>query len=202
LKSSCRRSGRESISRILAAADKVFAEKGYIKTTIQEVAKKANISVGGVYIYFQNKDKLYIEVMRRYVEDFRRITETLRDKEPAEALHALFTIYSDASNRNAKMITMSIKEFDLQVQKHWRNTFYLSQKSLIADILKKGVNKGIFRKLDCEKTADIIISCLKGLMLAYLSGEIESFDAYKEILYRMILKDISTDSPDSSCAYG
>lgn len=191
MKSEGRRSGRESRICILAAADKVFAEKGYAKTTIQEVSKRAGISVGGIYIYFPNKDELYGEVMRRHVEDFLRMTATVRDKEPAEALRALFTIYSDVSGRKAKMITRSIKEFDLQVQKKWRDTLYHSEKGLIAGILKRGVDKGVFRKMNCEEAAVLIISCLRGLVLSYLSGTIGSLTAYKENLYRVILHGIA-----------
>src|SRR3989338_6150138 len=51
-----RRTAEESKESIIEAAVKVFSEKGYSQTTIREVAREAGISVGGVYIYFKNKE--------------------------------------------------------------------------------------------------------------------------------------------------
>lgn len=49
---------------ILQAAKTVFAHKGYHATTISEVAKKAKMSYGSIYWYFDSKDALFHELMR------------------------------------------------------------------------------------------------------------------------------------------
>jgi AcrR family transcriptional regulator len=49
---------------ILSAAKSVFAQKGYHATTIAEVAKKAKMSYGSIYWYFDSKDTLFHELMR------------------------------------------------------------------------------------------------------------------------------------------
>ncbi|HAP66486.1 MAG TPA: TetR/AcrR family transcriptional regulator, partial [Nitrospinae bacterium] len=59
-----RRTATESKESILEAAIKVFSEKGYSQTTIREVAKRAGISVGGVYIYFKNKEEIYFTLLK------------------------------------------------------------------------------------------------------------------------------------------
>jgi AcrR family transcriptional regulator len=48
---------------ILAAAKRVFAEKGYHATTIADVARQAGISYGSVYWYFDSKDALFRALM-------------------------------------------------------------------------------------------------------------------------------------------
>jgi len=48
---------------ILAAAKKVFAQKGYHATTVADVAKAARISYGAVYWYFDSKDALFHALM-------------------------------------------------------------------------------------------------------------------------------------------
>ena len=49
-------------SRILQAAESVFAEKGYIQATISEIAKISNVSEGTIYEYFKNKDDLLFSI--------------------------------------------------------------------------------------------------------------------------------------------
>ena len=52
-------------SQILGAALKVFCEKGYKNTYVDDVCKKAGVSHGLFYHYFDNKETLFHEVMRQ-----------------------------------------------------------------------------------------------------------------------------------------
>lgn len=51
---------RESILRV---AEKLFAQKGYRKTRIEDIAEIAEVSVGVVYCYFKNKEDLLVNVL-------------------------------------------------------------------------------------------------------------------------------------------
>lgn len=50
--------------RVLDAATEEFATYGFENTSIQQIAKKAEISVGSVYKYFENKDELFAMVVK------------------------------------------------------------------------------------------------------------------------------------------
>lgn len=50
--------------RILAIARQQFAQKGYSKTSMREIAGLAGVGVGNIYNYFVNKDELFREVVR------------------------------------------------------------------------------------------------------------------------------------------
>ncbi len=49
---------QEVRDRILAAASRVFAEKGYHSSTIADVVRESGLSVGAIYTYFSGKDEL------------------------------------------------------------------------------------------------------------------------------------------------
>ena len=51
-------------NRILKAAAREFEEKGFFKTNIREVVKKAGTSIGNLYAYFDNKDALFYELVK------------------------------------------------------------------------------------------------------------------------------------------
>jgi TetR/AcrR family acrAB operon transcriptional repressor len=55
----------ETREMVLAAAFRVFAEKGYASTTMDAVAAEANLTKGAVYWHFENKKDLFQELMRR-----------------------------------------------------------------------------------------------------------------------------------------
>lgn len=53
---------RDKRQAILAAARELFASQGYEETTIAEIARAAGMAVGTVYLYFQNKHDILIDV--------------------------------------------------------------------------------------------------------------------------------------------
>jgi AcrR family transcriptional regulator len=57
------REKQHRISSILNAAEKLFAQKGYNQTSIEEIADLAEVSVGTVYIHFKNKEDLLIKLI-------------------------------------------------------------------------------------------------------------------------------------------
>ena len=54
---------------ILNAALKLFKEKGYVRTTMRDIAKQAGVSVGNAYYYFQSKEEMILEVFVRSQRD-------------------------------------------------------------------------------------------------------------------------------------
>jgi len=54
-------------AEILDAAQELFSEKGFEKTTMQEIANYIGIGKGSIYLEFQNKDEIYISMVERYV---------------------------------------------------------------------------------------------------------------------------------------
>ncbi len=56
--------------RIQRAARTVFAEKGYAKTSIEQIAREASLSVGAIYLYFRSKEDLYVSLREETLELF------------------------------------------------------------------------------------------------------------------------------------
>lgn len=51
---------QEVRDRIVAAALRVFGEKGYRRSTVQDVVRESGLSVGAIYTYFKSKDELFL----------------------------------------------------------------------------------------------------------------------------------------------
>jgi AcrR family transcriptional regulator len=59
----------ETRARILEAAARVFAERGYAGGTTNHIAVAAGLSVGSLYQYFPNKDAIVVAVLDRFADD-------------------------------------------------------------------------------------------------------------------------------------
>lgn len=63
--------------QIMNAARKVFSSKGFTKTTMEDIAREAELSPGTLYLYFKNKDELYaslsVEVLEHLYQELKRV---------------------------------------------------------------------------------------------------------------------------------
>ncbi|HOO72374.1 MAG TPA: TetR/AcrR family transcriptional regulator [Spirochaetota bacterium] len=97
------RKNRERLLReetIISAAKKLFCAKGYMKTTMDEIAMEAEISKPTVYQYFKNKDDLYfsltLPILQRLVSDMETMTKIIASggyKTGAEIVNDHFETY-------------------------------------------------------------------------------------------------------------
>ncbi|MCP5061942.1 MAG: TetR/AcrR family transcriptional regulator [Ignavibacteriae bacterium] len=55
---------------ILDAAASLFAEKGYDKTKLEDIAEIAEFGKGTIYNYFENKENIYVEIIDRITDDY------------------------------------------------------------------------------------------------------------------------------------
>ena len=83
------RRSEETRDRILAAAARVFAARGYAGGTTNHIAAEAGLSVGSLYQYYPNKDALLAELMRAHVAEgtaliARRLAERSAAGAPAD----------------------------------------------------------------------------------------------------------------------
>lgn len=68
--------------RILKAAVRVFARKGFYATRVSEIAKAAGVADGTIYLYFKNKDDVLISL---YDDRISRLIDTLKNLARADA---------------------------------------------------------------------------------------------------------------------
>lgn len=68
---------KQRLERILDAADGVFAELGFDKATMEQIADRAETSIGSVYQFFPNKTALFESLCGRYLERAQELFEGL-----------------------------------------------------------------------------------------------------------------------------
>lgn len=98
---------------ILESAIKLFNQKGYHSTKIEDIAKGANISKGLTYFYFKNKEDIYMAVTRKAFDGLRDVFRDIfrtKDKNGLQMLVELVQNYLDYSQQN-RMYYQAILSF-------------------------------------------------------------------------------------------
>src|SRR5215218_8858721 len=135
-----RRLPEERPKQILDAALAVFAERGLAAARLEDIAKRAGVSKGTIYLYFANKEELFRGVVRESVISF------------IERGEARFAVDRDP-----------ILALDTWMEGHWRwirsdifpalHEFYSVEvvgraQRLVCEILERGMETGVFRRMD------------------------------------------------------
>ena len=86
--------------QIIVAAKRVFSEKGFSKTTMEDIAREAELSPGTLYLYFKNKDELYASLSLRILqylnirlEDVTKETDRNPEQKIESIKEALYDVY-------------------------------------------------------------------------------------------------------------
>lgn len=154
------RRGREKEARraaILDAARHVFFSKGLPSATVDEIAQRAELSKGTLYLYFRTKEEIYISLMDEGIEILTAyFKKALATKRPADALlrrlkDAYYRFYTD--NREYFTILFLYFHTDLQGKisrsiKQECETKAIACLQMIADIIERGIEEGSFRPCD------------------------------------------------------
>ena len=100
--------------RIIAAASKVLAEKGYDATTLREISREAQAAPGLVHYYFGGKDELLVEVLQAAGQRFHQRMEHLVQHAPAErSLEAVLTQLRERVDLEPDVYRLRYESFSL-----------------------------------------------------------------------------------------
>jgi TetR/AcrR family transcriptional regulator, fatty acid metabolism regulator protein len=149
--------GGEKYQRILDAAVAVFAERGFFVSRISDIAERANVADGTVYLYFKNKDEILASAINTafdgFVSSARKELEKLPS--PSDRLRRLAYLHLEAlgSNRNLAVV------FQMELRQSTRSLSEFSHKhlveyfNLVRQAICDGKSSGEFRAEMPEKIA-------------------------------------------------
>lgn len=138
---------------ILQAAESVFAAKGFHAASIEQIARAAEFAAGTVYLYFKDKEALYVELFEQKITELAAI---IRDevepiKDPVEALKTLVPTRMNYFGRNRAFFQIYAREgMNRYERQHdrWQGVIQLYEKYLtfLTKLIQSGQRRGLVRK--------------------------------------------------------
>jgi AcrR family transcriptional regulator len=150
---------------ITAAALEAFAEKGYAATRVTDVAKRAGVSKGLLYLYFRTKEELFKAVIKSFVSP--RI-EALRSEIESTDLSAEayfrgpFLEFAKQVPRSPArvLVRLMIAEGAMYPElTHWYQENVVAHGlTALRDLIERGVRDGEFRKSALQEFPHIVVA--------------------------------------------
>ncbi|MGM7703697.1 TetR family transcriptional regulator [Pseudalkalibacillus sp. Hm43] len=163
-------------ANILEAAKDVFIEHGYEQTTMKHIMDAANVSRGGLYQYFTNKEDVFESLLEEMLGDsVEKAKKLLAEKGLSHWELLLTCLFGEDRTPNNKMhpISATSLEFFITGRKDTRRREYGKMRyyngvKLFADIIDEGKDCGEFTtSFESETIARTIISYTDGLAVDY-----------------------------------
>ncbi|MEN8188539.1 MAG: TetR/AcrR family transcriptional regulator [Thermodesulfobacteriota bacterium] len=137
-------------TKILTAATKVFAKKGFFNARISDIAKEAKVADGTIYLYFNNKFDILISV---FEEEIGSLIEQVKkliaaEDDPQKMLEIFATKHLTVMKKNknlAEVIQIELRQ-STKLIKEYRNNKFSEYINIISTIIKTGQEKGVYRK--------------------------------------------------------
>ena len=159
-----RRAPEERPQQILDAAFHEFGERGLAGARLDDIAKRANVAKGTIYLYFPNKEALFREMVRGSMVQALNRNEAIiaehADESATAQLTALFATWwkflrSDRFTVVHRLVIGELHNFP-DLMQFYADEVILRGRSLLSSVVARGTARGEFRSVDPDVAARML----------------------------------------------
>ena len=157
---------------LLAAALALFVERGYATTRLDDVAARAGVSKGTLYLYFASKEELFRAVVREnlvpVLDEAEQIIDGYSGDSPSllrEFILGWWQRIGDTPLSGLTKLMMAESGNFPEVAKFYHDEIISRSDALIERMLERGMARGEFRQVDAAQARLVIVSPILMLML-------------------------------------
>jgi TetR/AcrR family fatty acid metabolism transcriptional regulator len=160
--------------RILSAAERVFAKRGFFAARVSEIAKDAGVADGTIYLYFKSKDDLLISLFESRMEQVNAALQAAIAEVPAEPvdqlrafIRAYLKLVHDEPSA-AEVLTIELRQSS-KFMKEYENPQFADFLRQLGGIIAAGQDKGqLDDAIPAHVAARMIFGMLDELALAWV----------------------------------
>lgn len=186
----------ERKNEILDAALEVFGELGLQEASVDDVVERAGLSKGTLYWYFKSKDRLIGALMKRFfAQELGKIRELQKGR--GSVRERLLRYSRDVENVVKRMPrALTLEFYAVAVRQKTVRKFlgelYVTYCNELAELLREGINRGEFVKMDTSQMSAAITGLCEGLILLWaLEPNAFPFERFFEASLRNLLDGVS-----------
>ena len=193
------RKNRARRRELFEIATRLFMEKGYRATTMQDIAKEMGIQKPSLYHYISSKEDILKEIvditMNRLIHSIEEIANS--NTSPVQKLERIIDSHIMLICENLELFTVSLREINkINAKGFWSDVVALRDKyeSYVRNILSSGKRQGYFREDIDEKLVGFALLGSVNWAIRWYSprGEKspkEIADQWKKLFLKGLLKD-------------
>src|SRR5262245_3830820 len=184
---------------VLSAARRLFARKGYQRTTMVEIAAAAELALGTLYQLFPSKEAILCRLLEDYVDG---LTARVRDavastSDPRRQVESVVLAQIAFSEDNADVLRLYLSgwigyEFTVRQQFGERlDTKYEAYLSLVAAVFRRGSRAGIFVSAPPRRLAIALAGMIHALIRRWLRERTLNLRLEGDALLPLILQGVT-----------
>jgi AcrR family transcriptional regulator len=163
----------ERRQQILDAAETVFGERGFAQARMDDIVSEAGLSKGALYWYYKSKNAIILALLDRvFGREFEKAEALVEAPGTASQRLTEFvqsTLHDIAGMRHLlpiayEFVALAARQNEVRAA---IGDYYQRYQSLLARIIRQGIEAGEFRQQDPEEAAMLIIGLAEGLALLW-----------------------------------
>jgi len=165
---------------MLVAAEEVFAESGLSKAHVDEIARRAGVSVGSLYNYYSDRDGLLAAVLAMRTDELEAELELSTGRTENMPIRAalldLVRTYFRFVARRRTFVRILFEGELLQLKESYPTASALPPrcwaglKQVVADLLARGIREGVLPEAHAELDVWLFAGLLRGVVIRDLRG--------------------------------
>lgn len=181
-------------NEIISAGVKIFSEKGFYKTKVKDITDALDMSTGTFYIYFKNKEELFLDAINDVVKTILGDAATAIKNEKDPIMRMLlrglvffeqYSKYSEILNQLRAEMTRDSTWFQDKVKGIYHN---LTQP--VINELNEAMELGIIRKTDPDLTAYAMTGIIESLCFRMTVDKTYTIDKIFSYLIEMLINGL------------
>lgn len=159
-------------AELLAAALELFVDKGFAATRLEDVAARAGVSKGTLYLYYESKEALFKAVVREGIVPVIAENEAIAARHTGDSFRLLEILLENWWTKIGKthfagipkLIVAEARNFPELAAFYYDNVISRAR-ALVGAALRRGIASGEFRPLDAEVAIDVVIAPILMLLI-------------------------------------
>jgi AcrR family transcriptional regulator len=199
---------------ILDSAERLFVEKGYLETSINDIAEAAEFSRTSVYQYFASKEEIYLRILDRYGDLLtERVTRATGGSAPAPVKISRFLEEFRLINKEKpnffSLYFIQRQQVEPRLSAELRAQLNGKRRKLenvFRDFYREGIERGEVRDISVKDASNLFFAQITGMMLLheYYEDEFDvTLEEHLEKSLRLYLEFVEkVDSPGRELSPG
>ncbi len=168
---------KENIEAVYEAAMKVFAEYGFKKATVEDIAASLGMTKGNLYLYVKDKQDLYEKSVRHALLRWQGLVRDAIYREPD--VKKKFLVMGEKAleylSRDDDFRRVLVRDPDIFPMFPVRDPYEVINRNsvnMIRSILKQGIEEGVFRRVNLKTLPEVLFAIYKMLVIrTYIAQE-------------------------------
>ena len=163
-------------AKLVDVARQLFAKMGVENTTMNDIALASKKGRRTLYTYFKSKEDIYLAVVESQLDilldTMKRVADKCisPDEKMLEMIYTRLDVVKEVVYRNGTLRADFFRDI-WKVEKA-RKQFDEKEVQLFKEVLREGMEKGVFQIDDLDMTAELVHYCVKGIEVPYIRGQI------------------------------